>query len=100
MALQMLAASWCATSGVTIANCFRPAGFAAQASEMLGADTDDDEVYKSPSDDFADAWAAMREMGDVAANVHLEDYIGADSLMVIELILTTLEEKLCGQSVY
>lgn len=47
MVLQMLAASWCATSGVTIANCFRHAGFAAPAAETSGADRDDDDVLSS-----------------------------------------------------
>lgn len=80
MALQLLAASWCATSDITIANCFRHAGFAVQASEKSGADADDDEVYELPSDDFADAWAALRETGDVPANVHLEDLSNEDIL--------------------
>ncbi|KAH9374983.1 hypothetical protein HPB48_007849 [Haemaphysalis longicornis] len=41
--------------------------FKASASETSGAD--EDEVYESPSDDYADAWAALRETGDVPADV-------------------------------
>ncbi|KAH9372303.1 hypothetical protein HPB48_016663 [Haemaphysalis longicornis] len=49
---------------------------------------DEDKVYESPSDDYADAWAALRETGDVPADVDLEDYVGADSCVVVRQELT------------
>ncbi|KAH7960026.1 hypothetical protein HPB49_016267 [Dermacentor silvarum] len=86
MALQMIAASWCATRSAIIRNCFRHAGFSAQATE--NSDSENEDGDGSPSDEVEAAWAALLESGDVPAGVHPDEYIQADSCVVVREEMT------------
>ncbi|KAH8022762.1 hypothetical protein HPB51_004999 [Rhipicephalus microplus] len=95
MALQMIAASWCETGSAVVANCFRHAGFAVQCAETSDsaieaydgdADRDEDRLLDQ-DEEIAVAWADLQE-SDMPADVHISEFLQADSCLVVREEMT------------
>ncbi|KAH8008773.1 hypothetical protein HPB51_004163 [Rhipicephalus microplus] len=95
MALQMIAASWCDTGSAIVANCFRHARFAVQCAETSDsaieaydgdADRDEDRLLDQ-DEEIAVAWADLQK-SDVPADVHISEFLQADSCLVVREEMT------------
>lgn len=82
MALQMMAAAWSAMRCSIIANCFKHAGFVEKVTSSTGAAEDCDEQV-SPPPGISAAWQALKEAGNVPADIQLEEFIDVDACVIV-----------------
>lgn len=85
-AMEMLSASWTATSKETVVNCFRKAGFH-DLEGATGAGTASGGVHQEDDDMANDqalhaAWRNLQGDGAAPDNVELDDYLYADSAVI------------------
>ncbi|KAH8031576.1 hypothetical protein HPB51_019197 [Rhipicephalus microplus] len=83
------------TGSDVVANCFRHAGFAVQCAETSdsaieaydgNADRDEDRLLDQ-DEEIAAAWADLQE-SDVPADVHISEFLQADSCLVVREEMT------------
>ncbi|XP_064462141.1 tigger transposable element-derived protein 6-like [Ornithodoros turicata] len=79
-AVEMLAASWVATSASIIRNCFRKAGF---VLDHALASLDDSQNAESISPELVPTWQSLSEFSDVVPDgTTLDDYVNSDASVV------------------